>query len=173
MEGRVWIKPVKCGNSGIYQIHLTNRFIDNQDFEYDYKKIVAGTFSLSQAGVIEGEKPPTPQMRTALEPDYPILTATWKGGWTFYGGVEVKEKVTKFKISAATGGGYKGNIFEVHLGSSDGEVIARATPVPKSWKFVTVETELLRPLEPGTYDLYLTFDGGNKSCSDVHWFGFE
>ncbi len=169
----VWIKPVSVGNSGIYSIYLSSKNTDTTEFNYDYKRIVAGTYSMCQKGVIENELPPTAQMRPAVEPDYPILTSTWKGGWTCYPKVNVSEPCTKFNIALGTSENWLGNKISIRIGSYDGEVLATVDNVANGWTFTEVSADLNRRLDPGVYDLYLTFDGEDNGCSDIQWFGLN
>lgn len=165
----VWVKAVTAGNASLYQLHLTNT-VTNESYDYDYKRIEAGTFAM-YGGEHMGENPPSPKNKFAIDGFYSCMIGTWKGYWVKYPKVTVDKYVDNFYIYLASSKPWDGNEICLRLGSPDGEVIARAENLDNDWQFEKVEVPLTRSLSAGTYDLYLTFEGADNGCSDVYCFG--
>ena len=160
----VWIKPKKFGGASIYQLHL-NKIIGMEP--YDYKMIYGGMFSEYHASPIQA---PTYTLRYFGIEAYPVLIRTWGQGWVKYGKVNVSEKVNNLKMQLACGEPNVGGVISLRIGSPDGEVLAQVIGKDTEWKFKEVKLPLSRALEPGIYDLYLTFDGDQQKA-DILSFG--
>ena len=117
--------------------------------------------------------PPDPKFAVAGS-EHPMVNNVWGGTVLRYNNVEVKETAYYLAVSAATEGEYAGE--RVIVGTN---VIGAATIVPVG-EYVTKNTgwdnygveyvKLKEPVQPGTYDMYLTFEGDNKTCN-FYYFG--
>lgn len=165
----VWIRVKGEPNASITQLRMTKTTLP--EFVYDYKKIIAGTFS-SYAKGENAEDRPKPVIRRAVEKEMPILIGSWGGNWVKFKNVEITEPVTTFTCRLASGAPYNDNGINIRIGSADAEVLARITSDDSGWGYVTKTAPLSKTIQPGMYDIYLTFDGDGK-CSDIHWFGLE
>lgn len=166
----VWIESTGATNSTISKIYLTGEFIANSDAVHDYTKIYGGEFAkykISNSG-----QSLAATKRAHVDPDHAMLMGTWGGGWAQYVNVEVKESVDNVTFMIGSGSPWDKNGISVRIGSPDGEVLARIESENTGWSLKEISTRLNRTLEPGTYDIYLTFDGDDL-CSDIYWFGFS
>ena len=170
----VWIKAVEATNSAIHSIRVAKKYVtvfDFTDFKHDYKKIYGGTFTEYYESPT-GESKPNAVSNVSVDRKYPLLKDTWGGGWVKYPNVEIKEDINTFKVCAGTNGKWAGTIFNLRVGSPDGAILASLEVGPTGWVLVEKSVALKKTLQPGTYDIYITFDGEGKSA-DVYWFGLE
>jgi len=101
---------------------------------------------------------------------------TLPGTYLAYKNVAVSGDSTKFVIRYSAEPQYANQPIEVRLGSPTGEIIAEYTTSGIGYlNNQTDSVELKRPLEAGTYDVYLCFGGESgtiKTCN-LTWFGFD
>ncbi len=173
LEGKqnVWIRVKGEPNASITQMRTTKKTNAYESYEYDYKKIIAGTFAYFGKG-ITAEGAPKGIMRHGTESTAPILQGSWGGNWVEYKNVKITEPVNTFTCRLASGAPWNDNGVNIRLDSVDGEVLARVTSEDSNWEYVEKSAPLSKTIQPGTYDIYLTFDGDGK-CSDIHWFGLK
>lgn len=101
---------------------------------------------------------------------------TLPGTHLAYKNVAVSGDSTKFVIRYSAEPQYANQPIEVRLGSPTGELIAEYTTSGIGYlNNQTDSVDLKRPLEAGTYDVYLCFGGESgtiKTCN-LTWFGFD
>jgi len=101
-----------------------------------------------------------------------IIYNTFGPATAVYKNVVVNSEVNTFVMNAAVGWQYNQRT-EVRIGSPDGEVIAEIVPTSTDWNEYSTDTvPLNKTLEPGEYDIYITFAEARKSMN-VWWFGFQ
>ena len=169
----VWIRAASAGNSAIHSIRVTDKYVpvyDYTNFEQDYKKIYGGIFA--ECGVSSaGTTYPEAKLYPVIDSRHPTLTNTWGGNWVKYEDVEIKEEVNKWSISIASGGENAGGGVNLRLGSPTGEILGRIESEASNWNLIEKSELMYQSIDPGIYDIYLTFDGDYK-CADIYWFGF-
>lgn len=167
----VWIQPAGNWTASIKRIYLTHVEEYKPDIEYDYKRIIAGTFGVSKRSATSSQAP-TPQVRPGFSED-PILIGSWGGGWVRYQGVKVTEPANYFNIATGSSGEWTNGTITLRIMYPTNEPLVSITPNESHWKMdEQLMVPLNRTLQPGTYDFYLTFEGA-QHCSDIFWFGLE
>ena len=106
----------------------------------------------------------------------PGLTYTLPGTVAGFKDVDIPITATKFVMNYASETGADGQPVEVRLGSPDSEPIATFVTEGKGMmKFNIVTVDLEEPIQPGKYDVYLSFGGeaNERLNTKLDWFGFN
>ena len=117
---------------------------------------------------IAGDTSLPPKSRTTGKLLHPFVNNTWNGTVLIYKDVELTYSSDEIAVNLASADNYVGQKVRLHIGSSTAQPIAEFESYGVGW---TNWTEKIVPLqetiEPGVYDLYLTFedDTGEKSCN--------
>ncbi|MDY3929532.1 MAG: carbohydrate-binding protein [Clostridia bacterium] len=179
----IWIEPditqsqdtqeeiINIGNTGIYGIILRTVTNAYDGLEFNAKKIYCGTFTDSYCSET-AELAPRSLIRSNVDREYPITINSWGGSWIAFKDVKVEEVCNKFTMRAASGGIYAGSKIELRVGSPDGDIYASYEVPESNWKYTEGTVDMIRKLDEGIYDFYLTFNG-EKQCSDLYWFGLS
>ena len=130
-------------------------------FDYISTMFYGGTFSDASSNITSG---------TTASSLGSFAGGIANGGYIQYTNVEIKEKVNIFKICYDSNGAGIG--FELRLGSQEGEVISRVATDATDWGWDEKYAVLEKPIEAGTYDVYITINTNGKA-GDISWISFE
>ncbi|MBQ3573920.1 MAG: carbohydrate-binding protein [Clostridia bacterium] len=106
----------------------------------------------------------------------PGLTYTLPGTVAGFKDVDITIEAGKFVMNYAAEPGVDGQPIEVRLGSLDSEPIATfVTEGLGMMKFNMVTIDLEEPIQPGKYDVYISFggDANARLNTKLDWFGFN
>ncbi len=105
-----------------------------------------------------GEFPPAINTSTNGDSITEFVNNTWPGTILVYKDWEVTKPSSKIIANHCTGTVYSGQSVQIRIGSKDAEPIAEFKTIGNGWSAWTdVEVPLNRILQPGTYDIYVTF----------------
>ena len=98
----------------------------------------------------------------------PFVNNMWNGTTLMYKGVTIENATNELIVNYCTESPCDGQTIQIRLGSLDSEPIAELVTENVGWGVWDNDTavSLNTTVEPGTYDLYVTFeDKGGKTCN--------
>ena len=115
---------------------------------------------------------PTPIYGANGDLIHPMVKNTYGGTVLRYDNVTIREDAAKLTITAASAASSSGGTVEIRLGAADAEPVAVYTIQDTGWDTYLADTvALIRTVNAGTYDVYVTFQGAGKT-SNFYTFGF-
>lgn len=105
--------------------------------------------------------------------EYNFVNNTWRGMALMYYKVPITEATDNMVVNYATADGYHDQTIQVRVGSITAEPIAEFKTEGHGWTaWADYTIPLKETLQPGEYDIYITFDGENnagKTCNIVYF----
>ncbi len=122
----------------------------------------AGTFDDYIVG--DPELPPKVNFGALGDKDNPYVNNTWAGTVLVYDGIVVDKECTNVTLTWASSATYGGQPCQIRIEVPHARPIAVVNAPMDGWdKYVDVTAELEKPLAPGVYTVYLTFDDEDTS----------
>ena len=108
--------------------------------------------------------------------NHPCIYLANKGTICEYKNMTLYDSADQFVINGAAPRNVVGSVIQLRMGKPDGEVLGEVTVTDaylgegENQGFKEMRTTLNKVLQPGTYDIYITFSGGDDSWTRLYWF---
>lgn len=115
---------------------------------------------------------PTPIYSVNGDTAHPMVKNTYGGTVLRYDNVEISQDANKIMFCAASAADSSGGRIQIRIGSSTAAPVASYTTQDTGWDIYTPAViALTDTVKAGTYDIYVTFEGSDKTCN-FYTFGF-
>lgn len=108
--------------------------------------------------------------------NHPCIYLANKGTICEYKNMTLYDSADQFVINGAAPRNVVGSVIQLRMGKPDSEVLGEVTVTDaylgegENQGFKEMRTTLNKVLQPGTYDIYITFSGGDDSWTRLYWF---